>query len=119
MGNVLCCSCQLLTGSRVEKLSVDIGQTHLEHIYLADSLTVPVFVTSFGYCQVHRILVDIVSAAANGTAGLGRYPPLKREVTRLFDFGCPYCDRLISFSKKIANIERLSLQYPWPYKSYH
>ena len=30
--------------------------------------------------QVHRILVDIVSAAANGTSGLARYPPLKREV---------------------------------------
>lgn len=30
--------------------------------------------------QVHRILVDIVSAAASGTPGLGRYPPLKREV---------------------------------------
>lgn len=30
--------------------------------------------------QVHHILVEIVSAAANGTPGLGRYPPLKREV---------------------------------------
>lgn len=32
------------------------------------------------YFQVHRILVDIVSAAANATPGLGRFPPLKREV---------------------------------------
>lgn len=30
--------------------------------------------------QVHRILVDIVSAAASATPGLGKYPPLKREV---------------------------------------
>ena len=30
--------------------------------------------------QVHRILVDIVSASANATPGLGKYPPLKREV---------------------------------------
>lgn len=30
--------------------------------------------------QVHHVLVDIVSAAANGTPGLGRYPPFKREV---------------------------------------
>jgi len=29
---------------------------------------------------VHRVLIDIVSAAANGTPGLGRYPPFKREV---------------------------------------
>jgi len=36
--------------------------------------------------QVHRILVDIVSAAANGTAGLGRYPPLKREVHIILSF---------------------------------
>ncbi|KAG0555995.1 hypothetical protein M758_11G017100 [Ceratodon purpureus] len=33
--------------------------------------------------EVHRILVDIVSAAANGTAGLGRYPPLKREIVAI------------------------------------
>lgn len=30
--------------------------------------------------KVHRVLVDIVSAAANSTPGLGRYPPFKREV---------------------------------------
>jgi hypothetical protein len=36
--------------------------------------------TAKSHDQVHRILVDIVSAAANGTGGLGRYPPLKREV---------------------------------------
>ncbi|EPS67953.1 hypothetical protein M569_06812, partial [Genlisea aurea] len=30
--------------------------------------------------EVHRLLVDIVSAAANATPGLGRYPPFKREV---------------------------------------
>ncbi|GFY89274.1 dynamin-like protein 6 [Actinidia rufa] len=30
--------------------------------------------------EVHRVLVDIVSAAANGTPGLGRYPTFKREV---------------------------------------
>jgi len=27
------------------------------------------------------VLVDLVSAAANATPGLGRYPPFKREVT--------------------------------------
>ncbi|KAJ8755658.1 hypothetical protein K2173_022253 [Erythroxylum novogranatense] len=30
--------------------------------------------------EVHRVLVDIVNAAANATPGLGRYPPFKREV---------------------------------------
>jgi len=30
--------------------------------------------------QVHRVLIDIVSSAANATRGLGRYPPFKREV---------------------------------------
>ncbi|XP_047980797.1 dynamin-2B-like isoform X2 [Salvia hispanica] len=30
--------------------------------------------------EVHRVLVDIVSASANATPGLGRYPPFKREV---------------------------------------
>ncbi|KAG6467936.1 dynamin-2A-like [Zingiber officinale] len=30
--------------------------------------------------EVHRVLLDIVSASANGTPGLGRYPPFKREV---------------------------------------
>ena len=29
------------------------------------------------------MLVDIVSAAANATPGLGRYPPFKREVIML------------------------------------
>ncbi|XP_052192878.1 dynamin-2A-like [Diospyros lotus] len=33
--------------------------------------------------EVHRVLVDIVSAAANGTRGLGRYPPFKREVVAI------------------------------------
>jgi dynamin GTPase len=33
--------------------------------------------------EVHHILVDIVSAAANGTPGLGRYPPLKREIVAI------------------------------------
>ncbi|XP_052204785.1 dynamin-2A-like [Diospyros lotus] len=33
--------------------------------------------------EVHRILMDIVSAAANGTPGLGRYPPFKREVVAI------------------------------------
>lgn len=33
--------------------------------------------------EVHRVLVDIVSAAANGTPGLGRYPPFKREVVTI------------------------------------
>ncbi|XP_047337515.1 dynamin-2A-like [Impatiens glandulifera] len=38
-----------------------------------------------GLCvdEVHRVLVDIVSAAANGTPGLGRYPPFKREVVAI------------------------------------
>ncbi|CAO2175362.1 unnamed protein product [Urochloa humidicola] len=30
--------------------------------------------------EVHRVLLDIVSSAANATPGLGRYPPFKREV---------------------------------------
>ncbi|KAG1364354.1 dynamin-2A [Cocos nucifera] len=30
--------------------------------------------------EVHRVLIDIVSAAANATPGLGRYPSYKREV---------------------------------------
>uniref|UniRef100_A0A0D9X7Z7 dynamin GTPase n=1 Tax=Leersia perrieri TaxID=77586 RepID=A0A0D9X7Z7_9ORYZ len=30
--------------------------------------------------EVHRVLLDIVSATANATPGLGRYPPFKREV---------------------------------------
>ncbi|XP_039815219.1 dynamin-2A-like [Panicum virgatum] len=30
--------------------------------------------------EVHRVLLDIVSSAANVTPGLGRYPPFKREV---------------------------------------
>ncbi|XP_022724496.1 dynamin-2A-like [Durio zibethinus] len=30
--------------------------------------------------EVHRVLLDIVSAAANATPGLGRYAPFKREV---------------------------------------
>lgn len=33
--------------------------------------------------EVHRVLVDIVSAAANSTPGLGRYPPFKREVVAI------------------------------------
>ncbi|MBA0827351.1 hypothetical protein Goarm_012136 [Gossypium armourianum] len=43
--------------------------------------------------EVHRVLIDIVSAAANATPGLGRYPPFKREVLylkklNLFAFCC-------------------------------
>ncbi|KAG2653891.1 hypothetical protein PVAP13_1NG411919 [Panicum virgatum] len=30
--------------------------------------------------EVHRVLLDIVNAAANATPGLGRYPPFKRAV---------------------------------------
>ncbi|TVU05823.1 hypothetical protein EJB05_49007 [Eragrostis curvula] len=30
--------------------------------------------------EVHRVLLDIVSATANATPGLGRYPPFKHEV---------------------------------------
>ncbi|KAK7313951.1 hypothetical protein VNO77_39158 [Canavalia gladiata] len=33
--------------------------------------------------EVHRVLMDIVSSAANATPGLGRYPPFKREVVAL------------------------------------
>ncbi|XP_045829397.1 dynamin-2A-like [Trifolium pratense] len=33
--------------------------------------------------EVHRVLMDIVSAAANATPGLGRYPPFKRELVAL------------------------------------
>ncbi|CAM6079306.1 unnamed protein product [Sphagnum tenellum] len=33
--------------------------------------------------EVHRILADIVSTAASATPGLGRYPPLKREIVAI------------------------------------
>ncbi|CAJ2649307.1 dynamin-2A-like isoform X2 [Trifolium pratense] len=33
--------------------------------------------------EVHRVLVDLVSAAANATPGLGRYPPFKREIVAI------------------------------------
>lgn len=33
--------------------------------------------------EVHRVLIDIVNAAANATAGLGRYPPFKRQVIEI------------------------------------
>ncbi|KAK7327310.1 hypothetical protein VNO80_31551 [Phaseolus coccineus] len=33
--------------------------------------------------EVHRVLMDIVSTAANATPGLGRYPPFKREVVAI------------------------------------
>ncbi|MCL7023439.1 hypothetical protein MKW94_020493 [Papaver nudicaule] len=33
--------------------------------------------------EVHRVLVDIVTTAANSTPGLGRYPPFKREVVAI------------------------------------
>ncbi|OMO51555.1 hypothetical protein CCACVL1_29731 [Corchorus capsularis] len=33
--------------------------------------------------EVHRVLIDIVSAAASATPGLGRYPPFKREVVAI------------------------------------
>ncbi|XP_071736836.1 dynamin-2A-like [Rutidosis leptorrhynchoides] len=33
--------------------------------------------------EVHRVLVDIVSASANATPGLGRYPSFKREVVAI------------------------------------
>ncbi|KAL9353709.1 hypothetical protein Peur_051679 [Populus x canadensis] len=33
--------------------------------------------------EVHRVLMDIVSSAANATPGLGRYPPFKREVVAI------------------------------------
>ncbi|KAF7836380.1 dynamin-2B-like [Senna tora] len=33
--------------------------------------------------EVHRVLIDIVSAAANATPGLARYPHFKREVVAL------------------------------------
>ncbi|XWS21988.1 hypothetical protein CRYUN_Cryun30bG0105000 [Craigia yunnanensis] len=33
--------------------------------------------------EVHRVLIDIVSAAANATPGLGRYLPFKREVVAI------------------------------------
>ncbi|OWM84838.1 dynamin-2B-like isoform X1 [Punica granatum] len=33
--------------------------------------------------EVHRVLVNIVSAAAGATPGLGRYPPFKREVVAI------------------------------------
>ncbi|XP_054790683.1 dynamin-2A-like isoform X2 [Prosopis cineraria] len=33
--------------------------------------------------EVHRVLVEIVSAAAHATPGLGRYAPLKREIVAI------------------------------------
>ncbi|CAI9271083.1 unnamed protein product [Lactuca saligna] len=33
--------------------------------------------------KVHRVLADIVSASANATPGLGRYPPFEREVVTI------------------------------------
>ncbi|CAM0944272.1 unnamed protein product [Alopecurus aequalis] len=33
--------------------------------------------------EVHRVLLDIVNATANGTPGLGRYPPFKREIIEI------------------------------------
>ncbi|KVI11078.1 Dynamin [Cynara cardunculus var. scolymus] len=33
--------------------------------------------------EVHRVLANIVSASANATPGLGRYPPFKREVVAI------------------------------------
>ncbi|XP_057450685.1 dynamin-2B-like [Lotus japonicus] len=33
--------------------------------------------------EVHRVLIEIVSSAANATPGLGRYPPFKREVVAI------------------------------------
>ncbi|KAJ7563305.1 hypothetical protein O6H91_03G105200 [Diphasiastrum complanatum] len=33
--------------------------------------------------EVHRILVDIVASTASSTPGLGRYPPLKREIVAI------------------------------------
>lgn len=33
--------------------------------------------------EVHHVLVDVVSQAANATPGLGRYPPFKREVVAI------------------------------------
>ncbi|XWS20696.1 hypothetical protein CRYUN_Cryun31cG0124900 [Craigia yunnanensis] len=33
--------------------------------------------------EVHRVLLDIVSASANATPGLGRYAPFKREVVAI------------------------------------
>lgn len=39
-------------------------------------------IISYEFCsQVHRVLIDIVSAAANATSGLSRYPPFKREAS--------------------------------------
>lgn len=33
--------------------------------------------------EVHHVLADIISASANATPGLGRYPPFKREVVAI------------------------------------
>ncbi|GKD65012.1 dynamin-2A-like protein [Tanacetum coccineum] len=33
--------------------------------------------------EVHRVLVDVISASANATPGLGRYPSFKREVVSI------------------------------------
>ncbi|KAK9217281.1 hypothetical protein WN943_005907 [Citrus x changshan-huyou] len=49
--------------------------------------------------EVHRVLVDIVSAAANATPGLGRYPPFKREVVEIASAAL---DRFKSDAKKMV-----------------
>ncbi|KAL9448623.1 hypothetical protein AB3S75_015996 [Citrus x aurantiifolia] len=49
--------------------------------------------------EVHRVLMDIVSAAANATPGLGRYPPFKREVVEIASAAL---DRFKSDAKKMV-----------------
>jgi hypothetical protein len=48
------------------------------------------------------VLVEIVSATANATAGLGRYPPLRREVRLI-----PGALSLSKHSKKVLYLELL------------
>lgn len=48
---------------------------------------------------MHRVLVDIVSAAANATPGLGRYPHCKREVVTTLC--CKCCNMQWLEQKKI------------------
>ena len=58
---------------------------------------------------MHRVLVDIVSAAANATPGLGRYPPFKREVVSTLYCRCYNRQRLRVKENLILLLETLFL----------
>ncbi|KAG1326637.1 Dynamin-2B [Cocos nucifera] len=61
------------------RLCVDEFCFVMEFVHLYFTGFISMFLIS-KYRQVHRVLIDIVSAAANATPGLGRYLSYKREV---------------------------------------